>query len=392
MTASNDQREADTKFLVSFGFRDSRGKEIVSHNSDIPLLPASNQKILTGYAAFKILGADYHLKTTFSINSGELIISGGPTPLLFAKDFKEIVNRPGLLELPVTRNNFHVHFTAPLIDDIRVNDHWTYGDSRFSYQPLITNFSLNENCISTSGGEEFTMDELHSRENDFVPSVNPENAFIDEIRNNLNNSDDGKNSSFRFPSDEKGIYDLALSDILKHMETVSCNYSAEVVFKLLSSRPGRRLGNWNDSIDIMNQFIRRSSSKNYAFSIVDGSGLSRQNFLSTGLLSGIISTIVSREDFAFLNFLPSPGEGTLQSRLGKFSKDNIHAKTGSLGGVSSLTGYIGSRNVAFSIIVNNYLGSIKPSLITDAIFSSFMELNEVPNKIDVGEKSLKLDL
>ena len=68
----------------------------------------------------------------------------------------------------------------------------------------------------------------------------------------------------------------------------------------------------------------------------------------------------------FYSSLPIAGvDGSLKDRMLESStKNNVHAKTGSLSGASSLSGYLHSANghlIAFSIIINNFPGSSKPA-------------------------------
>lgn len=56
--------------------------------------------------------------------------------------------------------------------------------------------------------------------------------------------------------------------------------------------------------------------------------------------------------------------GSLRYRLrGTAAENNLHAKTGSMAGVSSLSGYItdaDGRRLVFSMISNNYLSDAAP--------------------------------
>ena len=61
---------------------------------------------------------------------------------------------------------------------------------------------------------------------------------------------------------------------------------------------------------------------------------------------------------------PNAGvDGSLSGRMKKtLAENNVHAKTGTLSGVSSLSGYVKNKKgnmIAFSILVQNYVGSLK---------------------------------
>ncbi len=65
-----------------------------------------------------------------------------------------------------------------------------------------------------------------------------------------------------------------------------------------------------------------------------------------------------------LDSLATPGEGTLRRRFKSFDMEGaqVHAKSGYLNGVSTLSGYITFEHrepVAFSIFVNGVKGTVK---------------------------------
>ena len=62
----------------------------------------------------------------------------------------------------------------------------------------------------------------------------------------------------------------------------------------------------------------------------------------------------------FYNSLPVAGiDGTLKNRMkNTYAQNNVHAKTGTLNGVSNLSGYVTAKNshlLAFSILIQNYV-------------------------------------
>jgi len=62
----------------------------------------------------------------------------------------------------------------------------------------------------------------------------------------------------------------------------------------------------------------------------------------------------------YYNSLPVAGiDGTLKKRMKNTSaQNNVHAKTGTLNGVSNLSGYVTAKNghlIAFSILIQNFV-------------------------------------
>lgn len=93
---------------------------------------------------------------------------------------------------------------------------------------------------------------------------------------------------------------------------------------------------------------------------VDGSGLSRQNRLTAAFLVSLLRA--AREDDltgpAFIRSLPVAGQdGTLRLRMTKTcAAGKVHAKTGFLTGACTLSGYVdgNQQNLCFSILINNH--------------------------------------
>jgi D-alanyl-D-alanine carboxypeptidase/D-alanyl-D-alanine-endopeptidase (penicillin-binding protein 4) len=99
-----------------------------------------------------------------------------------------------------------------------------------------------------------------------------------------------------------------------------------------------------------------------AYVISDGSGLSRYNYLSAGMITAILERMHRdprhREEFAAT--LPIAGrDGTISSRMRRTLADgNATAKTGSIANVRSLSGYVRTRDgemLAFSILANDFV-------------------------------------
>ena len=92
----------------------------------------------------------------------------------------------------------------------------------------------------------------------------------------------------------------------------------------------------------------------------DGSGLSRQNLVTPQSLVALLR-LMEKTNYGntFRNSLSLAGvNGTLKNRFQNDDniKGNLWAKTGSLTGVSALSGYLypnGKDRLIFSIIVNN---------------------------------------
>jgi D-alanyl-D-alanine carboxypeptidase/D-alanyl-D-alanine-endopeptidase (penicillin-binding protein 4) len=92
--------------------------------------------------------------------------------------------------------------------------------------------------------------------------------------------------------------------------------------------------------------------------LVDGSGLARGNRASPRSVARLLDRMRDRPDYdVFRDSLPVAGiDGTLDNRMGRgFARGRCSAKTGTISGVSALSGYCdtrGGRTVVFSFLMN----------------------------------------
>jgi len=105
--------------------------------------------------------------------------------------------------------------------------------------------------------------------------------------------------------------------------------------------------------------------------VVDGSGLSRYDYITANMLVRILRAMARDPKYAatFEALLPIAGkDGTLRSRMkGTKAEGNVHAKTGTLSNVRSLSGYLQTadgEHIGFSIIANNFKA---PTASIDAV-------------------------
>jgi D-alanyl-D-alanine carboxypeptidase/D-alanyl-D-alanine-endopeptidase (penicillin-binding protein 4) len=134
----------------------------------------------------------------------------------------------------------------------------------------------------------------------------------------------------------------------------SDNFFAEMLLKRLWAQPGRK-GTTNGGAKAVERFARRLGSR---IDARDGSGLTDGNRSSprdvVRLLVGMREHLAAR---AFYRSLPVVGkEGTVDERMeGTAAAGRCRAKTGTISGVSTLSGYCNAghgEKVAFSLLMN----------------------------------------
>jgi D-alanyl-D-alanine carboxypeptidase/D-alanyl-D-alanine-endopeptidase (penicillin-binding protein 4) len=168
---------------------------------------------------------------------------------------------------------------------------------------------------------------------------------------------------------------MPLTALMVPFLKLSNNGHAEVLTKAMGRmRFGE--GSWDAGIRATAESLARLGVSTSVIRRVDGSGLSRQDLVSPTQVANLFQRAAGRPWFAsWYDALPIAGApdrlvgGTLTSRMRNTpAANNVHAKTGSLTGVSALSGYVADADgnrLIFSIILNNQLSYVKD--IEDAI-------------------------
>jgi D-alanyl-D-alanine carboxypeptidase/D-alanyl-D-alanine-endopeptidase (penicillin-binding protein 4) len=155
-----------------------------------------------------------------------------------------------------------------------------------------------------------------------------------------------------------------LAEILKPLLKVSQNLYAETLTRTLGLVAGRE-GTLEKGKAVVQESLRSMGIEPGTYQYADGSGLSRRNLISADLLVRIFKYMYHQKCFSqFYDALPIGGvDGTIASRMkGTKAENNVHAKTGTMGGVRSLSGYVRTADgemLAFAMIANNFLASSK---------------------------------
>lgn len=156
-----------------------------------------------------------------------------------------------------------------------------------------------------------------------------------------------------------------LMDVLHRCNVDSQNLYADCLFKLAGQKVTGEPGSWDSGASVIRMMVSQKLGPQAVTgaTIVDGSGLSRLNAVSTRSLGSWLGALAKdeRAGDAFVATLPVPGEGTLEKRFrGKKPSSEVRGKSGFINGVRSLSGYLtakdSGRRVAYSIIMNNVPG------------------------------------
>jgi D-alanyl-D-alanine carboxypeptidase/D-alanyl-D-alanine-endopeptidase (penicillin-binding protein 4) len=140
---------------------------------------------------------------------------------------------------------------------------------------------------------------------------------------------------------------------------VSQNLHAEILLRLLGREKGTA-GTVEGGLEVLRGFLNQAGITGDQYAFYDGSGLSRQNLVTPRAVVQLLRYADSQSwGASFRDTLPLSGtDGSLSSRFKNVDgQGRVQAKTGSLGGVKTLSGYATTNRgerVAFSILSNNF--------------------------------------
>ncbi len=149
-----------------------------------------------------------------------------------------------------------------------------------------------------------------------------------------------------------------LPQAIAYINKESDNLSAEMLLKTLGGIYNG-YGTSENGSSIVKGFLVYIGTDVKGLTMVDGSGLSPENRITARIIVDIL-TFMYRSEYrkSFMDSLSVAGvDGTLKKRLrGTGAKGNLKGKTGTLNGVSSLSGYVTTsygQSLVFSIVSNN---------------------------------------
>ncbi len=159
-------------------------------------------------------------------------------------------------------------------------------------------------------------------------------------------------------------YYHSVDSVIVNTNKPSYNLGAEMLLYALAVNDSGKPATAKNGIAAINNLITLVGLNPDNYSLADGSGVSRYNLVSAELLLSVLKYLYENKPQLYKKFyysLPIAGiDGTLKKRmLDTPAQNNVHAKTGTLSGVSALSGYVTSKNnheIVFSILIQNYAG------------------------------------
>ncbi|MBE9000511.1 D-alanyl-D-alanine carboxypeptidase/D-alanyl-D-alanine-endopeptidase [Nostoc sp. LEGE 12447] len=391
----------------------SSGQTLYSRDAQKYFTPASNLKLLTTAAALQQLGANFRIRTSIYQNgNGVLRVVGRGDPSLSDTQLQTLAQQ--LKQKGITQIQRLIADDSYIQGDI-VNPTWQWEDVQSDYGAPVNSFILNQNIFSlklvpqavgkslqvvwTDVGEAKQWRTINQsvtvaqNQPSYINVTRELSGTVLRIQGQLTTNSEP--SLIDLPVVDPNYYFLRrfrtalatekitlgqtlvvngginqeeiafvesppLSELLMETLQNSNNLYAEALLRALAGEKPRV--KTKTSVDIGLEAVKASLTQlgvepaNYI--LVDGSGLSRRNlatpeaFVQT--LRGMARTPAG---YVYRASLPVAGKiGTLKGRFQNTSAEGIvQAKTGTLTGVVSLSGYINALKyepLVFSIIVN----------------------------------------
>ena len=376
-------------------------KFLYQYQADKLFVPASNIKIVTAYAALKHLPEQLPAAILTDLDTAVLITPMGD-PTFLHPDFTvhPLFNKLRSIQKPLYIRNDHWFSPA-------LGSGWSVEDYNEDYQaernafPIYGNLiqwfqerSVKENPINPqdtidlflySNPEiDWPVNFTKPRTSFFVKRNEHENSFllaegkeqtatqsVPFITNGLNTAlllikdSLGKEIKIAEPnlikqsigSSSELVYSQSRDTLLKKMMYRSDNFYADQTLEMIS----QLLLNKMDEAAII-QVLLTQDLKQLAVKPrwVDGSGLSRYNQFSATDMIQVLNQLKAEQAWEKIKAIfPQAGVGTLRA-MDRKEGEFIYAKTGSMGGIYCLSGYVLSKKgkwLSFSIMVNNHNSS-----------------------------------
>jgi len=408
---------------------------IYSRNSQHPMIPASNMKLIITSAALDYLGADFQYKTVIGTNGNQLIVIGAGDPLLGdSKTDLKYNRKAGWIFRDITQklkkndidNISDIIVDTSIFDDNRIHPNWPREQLNQWYACEISGLNYNNNCVAitvknNSGNMSISIDpptNFIKTINSVIP-ISSGSGAVGAYRNAKMNTliVKGKCRRQQGPFDvaierpaamfgymlyehlkaqnitvtgellEKPInpgislkvistYTTTLKDCLDRCNKNSLGLAAESLLKTIAAKSSAgKNGSWKNGSQLIMNYLAQLNINTQTINIDDGSGLSRENRLTTEAICMVLDHQYQGKNWKI--YKDSLATGGIDGTIAKYFKQpkykgRVFGKTGYIAGVKSFSGYCatGNKNYIFSIIANKTNGKTRPAIndIVKALF------------------------
>jgi serine-type D-Ala-D-Ala carboxypeptidase/endopeptidase (penicillin-binding protein 4) len=387
---------------------------LYSRDAQNYFIPASNTKLLTTAAAIQQLGSNFRIRTSvYMEKDGSLRVVGRGDPSLNDAQIQSLAKQ--LAQRGLKNINKLVADDGYIVGDV-VQPSWQWEDIQSDYGAPVGSFMVNENLFSfnlvpqspsqplklywndlneeriwrivnqsvtannnqptdltitrdLSGNVLKIQGQLAADADPFkvtLPVVDPNYFFLRRLRMallrekvNLGETA-AETGGGSYQQEIATVQSPQLSELIASTNVDSNNLYAESLLRALAYKQTRKpnQGTADVGLEVLKANLTKLGVNPTSYFLVDGSGLSRKNLISPEALVQLLQGMAKTPNAGvFRASLPVAGKtGTLKNRFRNTPAEGIvFAKTGTVGGVVSLSGYLNTPNyqpLVFSIIVN----------------------------------------
>lgn len=414
------------------------GRVVYNRNGSVPMIPASNLKVVTTAVAIDRLGPEHRFTTSLlgppagadGVIEGDLVLRGGGDPT-FTPPYHANPNEPlrffarELRKSGVRRIRGGVVADDSIFDRVFLGKGWYDRYLLDAYAAPCGALSLNGNLVTLSitsqktvaipdspslnivhkvkegGGRNAWVDRKRGSdtivvEGNLAPgivlerslTINDPTAFTGghflkvleaegvPIDGELKMLPEGTKPSLTGLKTYARFRSPNLEKLMIQTNRRSDNLFAEHLFKATAFH-FKGYGSAANGEAAVKDFYRRHRIDSHGLKMVDGSGLSELNRISPRQLVGLLGVMWEHPNGqVFIDTLPAGGEGTLRYRLNDLV---VRAKTGTLKNHSGLSGYVVSaygQTLGFSILVNDVQATWSAVELQDHIVKMLVNWNK----------------
>lgn len=346
---------------------------LFTFNDKKVLRPASTEKLLTAISALSVLGGTHEYRTkayyTGSISAdstlnGDIYVVGDMDPTYTYSKLCDLAKDIQNIGIKSIKGSLYADISMK--DSLLYGKGWCWDDVPSKFEPYLP-------ALLFDRGQNSPTSTKYSSDVNFRPWLHFMKTLGDVLSDNgicalTENGDTLESIPYgtrNLPL--KGthcfyIERTTIEKVLQRMMKNSDNLYAESMFWQLAKFNKGKECTYKDGVRHIENTLRKAGASTTFVEIVDGSGVSLYNYHSADTQIAMLKYAYKNDNiFKYLYpSLPVSGkDGTLSDRMRKGNAQyNVHAKTGTLSGVSSLSGYVTASNghtLAFSIIINGVL-------------------------------------
>jgi len=382
--------------------RNPAGRVAYARNPDAPLIPASTIKVLTASAALARLGPEFRYVTEARAGAppsggtvaGDLWVVGSGDPLLATADFAAVAGfqrRPRLATSLEALADRVVAAGVRRIAGRVVGDETRYDTQRYvpSWNPsYITENEVGPQSALTVNGGFLAWDPRPVASP--APATNAAATLTSLLRARgvTVDADAGQGQAPTSATAVAKMESAPLPEVLAVLLRESDNMTAELLVKELGVRFGGA-GTTSAGLGVLRSTLVSLGLASDGLVSTDGSGLDRSDRLSCNALQVALAN--GGEQGVLGQSMPLAGrDGTLARRFaGTPAAGKVRAKTGSLRGVSGLSGWttaVDGRSLQFALIANELPGDGAGLGLQDRVVATLGGYPQAPPPSELGPR------